>query len=202
MKRKIKRLRKRKTTTDELSIIKKNLKTELRQAKETFFNETLTSFLQDSPRKFWLFFQSKGERIEQILDGTEVIEEEGEISDRFNRYFQSVFIKSQDDTEEYQLPLPLTSMAEEICITHEGIFNQLLLLDTKKSAGPDGIPTVFLRRYAEWLSYYLTVLFRKSLNYSSLPQDWRSAVVVPIFKSGNRMLVNNYRPVSLTSVCI
>lgn len=73
----------------------------------------------------------------------EIVQEEGEISDRLNRYFQSVFIKPQDCTEDYQLPSPLTCITEEICITYEGIFNQLLLIDTKKTTGLDGILTVF-----------------------------------------------------------
>lgn len=34
----------------------------------------------------------------------------------------------------------------------------------------------------------------------SLPQDWRTAFVIPVFKGGNRKQATNYRPVSLTSV--
>ena len=33
-----------------------------------------------------------------------------------------------------------------------------------------------------------------------VPQDWRDANVVPIFKKGDRHQPSNYRPVSLTSV--
>lgn len=34
----------------------------------------------------------------------------------------------------------------------------------------------------------------------SLPPDWRTAFVIPVFEGGNRKLATNYRPVSLTSV--
>ena len=30
--------------------------------------------------------------------------------------------------------------------------------------------------------------------------DWEKAIVLPIHKGGDHLLVNNYRPVSLTSV--
>jgi hypothetical protein len=33
-----------------------------------------------------------------------------------------------------------------------------------------------------------------------MPSDWKKAIVVPIYKGGDRSLVSNYRPVSLTSV--
>ena len=37
-------------------------------------------------------------------------------------------------------------------------------------------------------------------NNGTLPRDWKSAVVVPIHKGGDRSSTKNYRPVSLTSV--
>jgi len=46
------------------------------------------------------------------------------------------------------------------------------------------------------------VLFRRSLDESSVPAEWKRANVCPIFKKGNRNLAENYRPVSLTcQVC-
>mgnify|MGYP003433312545 FL=1 len=44
------------------------------------------------------------------------------------------------------------------------------------------------------------MLFKTSLREGRLPQEWRMAEVVPIFKKGARTQVGNYRPVSLTSV--
>ncbi len=32
-----------------------------------------------------------------------------------------------------------------------------------------------------------------------VPEDWRSAIICPIFKKGDRGVRDNYRPVSLTS---
>jgi hypothetical protein len=39
-----------------------------------------------------------------------------------------------------------------------------------------------------------------SINNGTIPADWEKATVVPIYKGGDRTVVQNYRPVSLTSV--
>ena len=42
---------------------------------------------------------------------------------------------------------------------------------------------------------------QKSLQEGAVPDDWKRANVTPIFKKGSRGLLENYRPVSLTSQC-
>ena len=39
-----------------------------------------------------------------------------------------------------------------------------------------------------------------TVNNGTIPRDWKKAIVVPIHKGGDRSVVKNYRPVSLTSV--
>ena len=39
-----------------------------------------------------------------------------------------------------------------------------------------------------------------TINNAAIPSDWKRATVVPIHKGGDRLLVTNYRPVSLTTV--
>ena len=45
------------------------------------------------------------------------------------------------------------------------------------------------------------LIYRKSLQTSEVPEDWRKANVTPVFKKGQRFQAENYRPISLTSVC-
>ena len=44
------------------------------------------------------------------------------------------------------------------------------------------------------------ILQIQSLDTGELPRDWSLANVAPIFKKGNRVLAENYRPVSLTCI--
>lgn len=90
---------------------------------------------------------------------------------------------------------------EKLFINEEGILHLLNNLDLKKSTGPDSIPNAFLNRYAAWISKYLLIIFRVSLETSSIPDDWRRAKIIPVLKSGSKFEPSNYRPVSLTSTC-
>ena len=44
------------------------------------------------------------------------------------------------------------------------------------------------------------MLFRKFLDYGFIPDQWKTANVIPIFKKGSRKSPSNYRPISLTFV--
>ncbi|RYA69629.1 reverse transcriptase family protein, partial [Enterobacter cloacae complex sp. 2DZ2F20B] len=42
---------------------------------------------------------------------------------------------------------------------------------------------------------------KQSFRLSELPKDWKIAYITPIHKNGNRLNAENYRPISLTSIC-
>eukprot|EP00061_Rhincodon_typus_P002191 g16843.t1 len=69
-----------------------------------------------------------------------------------------------------------------------------------KSPGPDGIYPRLLREAREEIAGALTKIFVSSLATGEVPEDWRAANVVPLFKKGNRDNLGNYRPESLILV--
>ncbi|XP_049854437.1 uncharacterized protein LOC126335323 [Schistocerca gregaria] len=88
----------------------------------------------------------------------------------------------------------------DIKIDDRGIEKQLTSLKRGKAAGPDGIPVQFYTEYAKELAPLLAAVYRRSLEERSIPKDWKRAQVVPVFKKGRRTDVQNYRPISLTSI--
>ena len=68
-----------------------------------------------------------------------------------------------------------------------------------KAAGPDEIPTQFLKEFSELLDLTYCC-FQALLNQYPIPSNWKRAYIVPIFKKGNRAIPNNYRPVFLTCI--
>jgi len=69
-----------------------------------------------------------------------------------------------------------------------------------KSVWPDRIPGEILKMGGEVMIPYLARLLEITMNNGALSGDWRRTTVVPVHKGGDRPLVTNYRPVSLTSV--
>lgn len=89
----------------------------------------------------------------------------------------------------------------EIHVKVEGIEKLLKNLDPSKATGPDQIPARILKQFATEFAPHLTTIFNVSLSKGDVPEDWRHANVIPIFKKGDKYLASNYRPVSLTCIC-
>ena len=53
---------------------------------------------------------------------------------------------------------------------------------------------------AEEIAPIYSRIFQTSLDIGKIPEDWREAHIVPLFKKGDKHLASNYRAVSLTSV--
>ena len=73
-------------------------------------------------------------------------------------------------------------------------------LKTNFVFAPDGFNPVLIRNLRIQLCYPLAFLFNQIFNLANLPDEWKHAVVSPIFKKGIASDPNNYRPISITSV--
>ena len=72
-------------------------------------------------------------------------------------------------------------------------------LDTTKATGPDGIGPKLLYEAGRAIVPSLTKLLNLCFSSSKVPQMWKHANVMPLFKKGDPSELNNYRPVSLLS---
>jgi len=82
-------------------------------------------------------------------------------------------------------------------IQEEAVNDLLCHLDTYKSMGLD--PNV-LRELMEELPKPLSIISQQLWLTGEVPDDWRIANVMPIYKKSRKEDPGNYRPVSLTSV--
>ena len=117
----------------------------------------------------------------------------------FNEFFYSVYNKCSTETLDLRTnsPSPNHNILSEIIFSEEDIFNTLISLDPVKAIGVDGIGPKILRSCAEYLYKPLHYLFTMSIQQACMPKDWATHIIVPVYKSGEKNLIKNYRPISL-----
>jgi hypothetical protein len=74
-------------------------------------------------------------------------------------------------------------------------------LKAESAHGPDGFPSIVLKKCSSTLASPLCILWRKSLNSGYVPCSLKEATITPIFKGGSvsKGYAKNYRPIALTS---
>ena len=82
----------------------------------------------------------------------------------------------------------------------KGVQKLLTGLKSHKAPGPDKIPTRLLKLASAELSPGLANPFQLSLDQGQIPLDWKTTLVAPVFRKGNRSPPSNYRPIPLRSV--
>ncbi|KAJ3646959.1 hypothetical protein Zmor_024514 [Zophobas morio] len=100
------------------------------------------------------------------------------------------------------LGVPNAAVIDDVLFSSDAVRKKLDKLKVSKSPGPDLITAKLLTTCSSVLSYPLSILMSQSFNSSSLPADWRTATVRPIFKKGDKFDATNYRPISLTSLIV
>ena len=97
------------------------------------------------------------------------------------------------------LSLPSSCICS-ITISDMEVFKAISLLDPTKSSGCEGISSKLIKHCAPALYVPLHYLFSVGLSKRSIPNEWKCHSIIPIFKSGDKSQVKNYRPISL--LCI
>ena len=80
--------------------------------------------------------------------------------------------------------------ANEVC----HVINTLKLSNCK---GIDGISSGIVKSVVVNIAIPLTSIFNKSLELAKFPDKLKIAQIYPIYKSDDKLLANNYRPISI-----
>ena len=91
------------------------------------------------------------------------------------------FINKQD-AEFYFQPVSITK-----------VYNLINNLST--STGIDKISAKVLRAAASAIAPSLTEIFNMSIDSNRFPSAWKTARVIPLFKKGQRSVLDNYRSI-------
>ena len=174
-----------------------------KECKKKSFEQKVALESKTNVKSFWNYVNSKlktrsgigtlnksdGSLANSTADKVEVL----------NEFFTSVFTRTPD-LQDFDTTSDLNCSMSDIFISQDDVLKKLCKLKTDKSAGIDDLHPKVLFEVREAICYPLYKIFNKTVSEGRVPGVWKKAIVSPIFKKGNKMSPNNYRPVSLTSV--
>ena len=136
----------------------------------------------------------------------ELVSDNTQICDKFNDYFANVAGKILDKNktpilktfDKYMPAANMNTFVFEPSTPNE-VFLLIGGLKKNKGTGPNGIPTEILQLISFFISIPLSKIYNMCITSGVQPDKLKLAHAVPIFKKGSRLLVSNYRPISLLS---
>uniref|UniRef100_A0A8D8ZEB2 Reverse transcriptase domain-containing protein n=1 Tax=Cacopsylla melanoneura TaxID=428564 RepID=A0A8D8ZEB2_9HEMI len=123
-----------------------------------------------------------------------------EIANLFAKNFATVYSEEIIVPNEYNYDRTNNLDHNNIQFQVNDIRNSLIEMKERAASGTDEIPAIYFKKCAHPLAGPLTLLFNWSLQTGNVPERWKVALITPIFKSGPKNEIKNYRGVSLISI--
>lgn len=73
-------------------------------------------------------------------------------------------------------------------------------IKNKWTAGPDEVPFIIFKRVAHIIIQPLVYLVNLTFSAGQFPSNLKSSKIIPVLKKGNVQLLDNYRPIAVSSV--
>ena len=122
-----------------------------------------------------------------------------DISNQFNKQYSSiVHHKSSKETRRIYKDIHKNTLEDNIQLTQDKTKEAIKKSKASKAIGPDGISNLHLKNLGNNGIMYLTKIFNLSVKESTIPDIWKSSIIIPLLKPGKKAEESNsYRPVSL-----
>ena len=178
--------------------------------KKMYYTEFISKN-KSNPKKTWeiinsaISIKSVISPLTKINIANSVIEDSSKIADCFNQFFveighsiaNNINKPLHTDYTTYLKNPVLHSLVLDPPTAIE-ILHLINSINPNKASGTDNI-NPFLRIGAVVLAPILLIYFQWSFDLGIFPQAFKTAKVIPIFKSGSREILGNYRPIALLS---
>ena len=185
-----------------LVAISKKLKNTVDDEKRKYYCEKLAV---QNPRQMWrnlneLLGRKENKKIEVLKIDDELIFNESVMANKFNEYF----IQSVEDVIPSHLPesciydnisSPNSLYLDDV--DEDEVHNAILMLKKNASPGIDGITSNDVKVLKDELIPVLCHLINSMFCTATYPDVFKSAIVVPINKSGDVSNIKDYRPISV-----
>ncbi len=181
------------------------------QSKKLYFQSQLIKHQMDA-KKTWIILRKainnkskKTNSIQQIISNNEVFNCPERIACKFNEFFTNVANDVVSTVHPSNVPIlstppPANSPQFKFnlnAVTGLEIIEAIKQLKDKTSLDSNYVSTVFLKKVASEIAFPLQIIFQSSLETRTVSSQLKIAKIVPIFKSGDIVCMDNYRPIAL-----
>ena len=136
----------------------------------------------------------------------EIVTDNTDICNKFNDYFSSVADKILQKNKtpistSFDKFMPKSNPNSFVFepSTPNEVFLLINQLNINKGTGPNGIPTDILKGINNIICIPLSKIYNMCIENGIHPSRLKLSHALPTFKKGSRLLVSNYRPISLLS---
>jgi hypothetical protein len=183
----------------------------MRASKKIYFSNGLKSNQRD-PKKTWELLKeaanlhSSREGVEKIKVNNVTINDPGQVASNFNEFFCNIgteisnSIGESDAKPEDFMPNIPNLVDLELCEIHPTLINDIVKqMKAKSSMDADGLSMALVKQVVNEINRPLAHIFNLSVLNGTFPSRLKVSRTVPIFKSGDPLMTDNYRPISLLS---
>ena len=186
----------------------------IKLAKKSYYGRKFDKFKTD-PKKIWSLIndlrgKSKTPPKSSFLVGGERINCRRIIANKFNEYFVSL-ASNLNATLELHNGIPINNVHSFSQYLTNRVDSSIYLYDTYdleildiikefENGKASDIPTILIKKSATMIAPTLAKLYNNCMNSGTFPQIFKTGKITPIFKKGNKELLENYRPVSILPI--
>ena len=146
--------------------------------------------------------QKRGATTLKSADGMELITDKRKVDERWREHFEQLLNVpgsiQPEALSRIQQHSEITELNDEPSLVE--LMNAVKILSEGKAPGPDGIPAEIWKCGGEKLIDQLHKIILRAWQEENVPQEWKDANLVTIFKKGDRTECGNYRGISLLSI--
>jgi len=132
-----------------------------------------------------------------LVNSTTVVADKDKAS-ALKNYFESVYLSQP--LPPFQSSRNPCKVLNDVTFSVNDIYLKLRMLEPKFSFTPDNIPPYIFKYLADVLATPLHLIFTRSFEDGEVPWLFKTSILTPVFKKGNRNLAENYRPIAQSVV--
>ncbi len=150
-----------------------------------------------------LMLQKSSEKIKEICVNGSFLTDENDIAKAFKEHFETCATKLSEGLPEGEDTSAAMEQGDEWHLEHtneQQIVKIIHSMKNKNSSGFDDLTNRMLKREPHAFSRLIVTLINESIDEGIFPNALKTAKVIPIFKKGDKLNLNNYRPIALLPV--